>query len=50
MPLAERPPELRAPLYEALLQRLVPHLSYPASFTSWSEEFDLDEEAFERLR
>lgn len=48
--LADRPPALRGPLYEAALQRLVPHATYPAGFTSWQEEFGLDEDAFMRLR
>lgn len=48
--LSERPPALRQPLYEATLQRLVPHASFPQHFTSWSEEFELDEDAFKRLR
>ncbi|KAI3438234.1 hypothetical protein D9Q98_000671 [Chlorella vulgaris] len=50
VPLAERPPQMRAPLYEAVLQRLVPHASYPPTFTSWEEESELDEDAFGRLR
>lgn len=41
---------MRAPLYEAVLQRLVPHASYPPTFTSWEEESELDEDAFGRLR
>lgn len=48
--LSERPPALRQPLYEVTLQRLVPHASFPQHFTSWSEEFELDEDAFKRLR
>ncbi|KAL4452382.1 hypothetical protein ABPG75_008044 [Micractinium tetrahymenae] len=50
VPLAERPPALRGPLYEAALQRLVPHATYPAGFTSWQEEGEVDEDAFKRLR
>ncbi len=50
MPLSDRPPALRQPLYEATLQRLVPHASFPPHFTSWGEEFELDEDAFKRLR
>ena len=50
MPLAERLPALRAPLYEAALQRLVPLASYPPGFTSWAEEGEVDEDAFLRLR
>ena len=48
--LAERGPELGAPLYEAVLQRVLPHASYPPAFTSWEEEFEVDEDAFKRFR
>ena len=48
--LAERAPELGAPLYEAVLQRVLPHASYPPAFTNWEEEFEVDEDAFKRLR
>lgn len=48
--LAERPPALRAPLYEAALQRAAAHATYPAGFTTWDEEAEVDEDAFRRLR
>ena len=48
--LAESPPALGGPLYEGVLQRLVPHISYPPAFVSWQEEIEVDEDSFKRLR
>eukprot|EP00887_Chlorella_sp_A99_P002079 scaffold21.g2079.t1 len=50
VPLAERRPELGAPLYSALLQRLVPHITYPPGFSSWEQCTEVDEDDFLRLR
>lgn len=50
VPLADRPPQLRGPLYEAALQRLVLHASYPPGFSCWAEEGEVDEDGFTRLR
>ena len=50
VPLAERKPELGPPLYEALLRRLLPHITYPADFLTWEECSAVDEDEFLRLR
>lgn len=50
VPLPERPEALRGLLYEAVVAALVPHASYPPSFTCWEEEFEVDEDGFARLR
>ena len=50
--MAERDPQLRAPLYVQLLPQLLRHAQYPSGFTSWEHhvEDDLDEESFKRFR
>lgn len=50
--MAERDPQLRAPLYAQLLLHLLRHAQYPAGFTSWEQhvEDDRDEESFKRFR
>ncbi|GAB4818769.1 hypothetical protein N2152v2_005815 [Parachlorella kessleri] len=50
VPLAERAPPLGGVLYEAMLRALVPHVSLPQHFTSWEEEGEVDQDAFDRLR
>lgn len=50
VPLAERQPQLRQPLYSSLLQVLFPCMQYPQGFTTWDEWVDDDEEAFTRFR
>ena len=50
VPLAERAPPLGGALYEAMLRALVPHVSLPQHFTSWEEEGEVDQDAFDRLR
>lgn len=50
VPLVERHPQLREPLYSGLLQVLLPHMQYPTGFKSWDEWVDDDEDAFNRFR
>lgn len=50
VPLAERVPQLRGCLYEAMLRALVRHVALPQHFTSWEEEGEVDQDAFDRLR
>lgn len=46
VPLAERHPQLRGPLFSALLGHLVRHAAYPAGFAGWEREVNEDQEAF----
>lgn len=50
VPLVERQPQLREPLYSSLLQVLLPHMQFPNGFNSWEECVDDDEDAFNRFR
>ena len=49
-PLAQRHEQLREPLYRELLQRMLAKCTLPASFTSWDDEDELDEDEWERFR
>ncbi|MEW5296974.1 MAG: hypothetical protein WDW36_000215 [Sanguina aurantia] len=50
VPLAERHPQLRGPLFSALLGHLVRHAAYPAGFAGWEREVHEDQEAFTMFR
>ena len=50
VPLVERHPQLREPLYSSLLQVLLPHMQFSDKFTTWEECVDDDEDAFNRFR
>jgi len=46
VPLAERHPQMGAPLYSALAQPLLRHCCYPEGFEGWAECAEEDEETF----
>ena len=50
--MADRDPQLRAPLYAQLLPHLLRHAQYPEGFTSWEQHVEdaRDEESFKRFR
>ena len=54
VPLAQRRPELGAPLFEALVVRLQRHVAYPTGFTWWNDPSDegqcVDSDEFLRTR
>jgi hypothetical protein len=51
VPLDERAPELCAPLYQMMVERLLTHATYPPGFSSWDQaNGSLDEDIFDRLR
>ena len=47
--LAERHPDLRAPLFQRVLETCARHAAFPAGFTTWREAGE-DRDAFERFR
>lgn len=49
-PLAMRHEQLRAPLFREVAARMMARCRLPASFTTWADEDDLDEDEFERFR
>ncbi len=50
VPVAERSPAFRAPMFGRLLPPLLRHARYPQSFTSWEECIDDDCDEFHRFR
>ncbi|KAI8465208.1 MAG: armadillo-type protein [Monoraphidium minutum] len=50
VPVAQRHPQLAAPLFGALAQPLLARCCYPPGFEGWEECVDEDEEAFTRFR
>lgn len=48
MPLADRHPLLQRELYVLLGPCLLAHSQYPPDFTTWEEQFEVDEQAFYR--
>jgi hypothetical protein len=48
VPLAERHPQMGAPLFGALAQPLLAHCRYPEGFEGWAECVEEDEETFGR--
>ena len=51
IPMQERLPQLRIPLYESLMVKLITDVaSYPADFISWEDCLNDDKESFHRFR
>lgn len=48
VPVAQRHPQMGAPLYGSLAQPLLAHCCYPAGFEGWADCIEEDEEAFGR--
>lgn len=48
MPLADRHPFLQREVYVLLAPCLLAHSQYPPDFTTWEEQYEVDQEAFAR--
>lgn len=50
IPTSERHDHWKAPLYRKVVESLVCRIAYPAQFTDWENELDLDHQEFTELR
>lgn len=48
VPRTERHPTLCGPLFQSALPHLLRHCMYPAGFSGWDQEVEVDEEVFHR--
>ena len=50
IPLEDRHEHWRQPLFRQVMERIIPRLAYPTNFTTWEDEFDVDDSEFDELR
>lgn len=50
IPIAERHPDLAAPLYQQLVEVILNRVSYPSNFVSWEDELELESSDFDEMR